>query len=96
LGGHSLKAARLVSAARKVAGLEGLSLAIAARQWCRWAAAPPFARQRTASASIRGHGGNSPLSALFFTIVPVASMLFSIAAKWVIAGRFKAGDYPMV
>ncbi len=46
LGGHSLKAARLVSAARKVAGLEG----------CRWKTSTPrrpFARSRPGSAAPR-------------------------------------------
>jgi non-ribosomal peptide synthetase-like protein len=142
LGGHSLKAARLVSAARKVPGLEGLSLedlyaaptirALALRiggqapvavateadfhrvpAWKRWMC---VVAQTLALIPIYGLAGLqwfSPyiaythlaarmnridaliLSALFFTIIPVASMLFSIAVKWVVVGRFKAGDYPL-
>ncbi|MEJ8630479.1 phosphopantetheine-binding protein [Sphingomonas sp. I4] len=142
LGGHSLKAARLVSAARKVAGLEGLSLedlyaaptirALAIRiggaaavavvsedsfhrvpEWKRWLCVAAQTVALLPVYTIAGlqwffpyvaytHlAGRMPridaliLSALFFTIVPVASMLFSIAAKWLIAGRFKAGDYPL-
>jgi len=142
LGGHSLKAARLVSAARKVAGLEGLSLedlyaaptirALAIRisgaaavavateesfhrvpEWQRMACVVAQTIALLPVYTIAGlqwffpyvaytHlAGRMPridaliLSALFFTIVPVASMLFSIAAKWLIAGRFKAGDYPL-
>lgn len=138
LGGHSLKAARLVSAARKVAGLEGLSLedlyaaptirALAIRiggaaavavqteesfhrvpEWKRWLCVAAQTVTLLPIYTIAGlqwffpyvaytHlAGRMPridaliLSALFFTIVPVASMLFSIAAKWLIAGRFKAG-----
>jgi len=142
LGGHSLKAARLVSAARKVSGLQGLSLedlyaaptirALAARiggaaavavqteesfhrvpEWKRWLCVAAQTVALLPVYTIAGlqwffpyvaytHlAGRMPridaliLSALFFTIVPVASMLFSIAAKWLIAGRFKAGDYPL-
>lgn len=142
LGGHSLKAARLVSAARKVAGLEGLSLedlyaaptirALAIRisgaaavavateesfhrvpEWQRMVCVVAQTVALLPVYTIAGlqwffpyvaytHlAGRMPridaliLSALFFTIVPIASMLFSIAAKWLIAGRFKAGDYPL-
>lgn len=142
LGGHSLKAARLVSAARKVSGLQGLSLedlyaaptirALAARiggaaavavqteesfhrvpEWKRWLCVAAQTVALLPVYTIAGlqwffpyvaytHlAGRMPridaliLSALFFTIVPVASMLFSIVAKWLIAGRFKAGDYPL-
>ncbi|WP_294238670.1 Pls/PosA family non-ribosomal peptide synthetase [uncultured Sphingomonas sp.] len=142
LGGHSLKAARLVSAARKVAGLEGLSLedlyaaptirALATRiggtapvtvateesfrrvpEWKRMLCVAAQTVALLPIYTIAGLQWFFPyvaythlagrmsridaliLSALFFTIVPVASMLFSIAAKWLIAGRFKVGDYPL-
>ncbi len=142
LGGHSLKAARLVSAARKIPGLQGLSLedvyaapnirALARRladmvpasvqdaasfhrtpEWKRIAC---VAAQTVALLPIYAIAGLQwffpyiaythlaarmsridalVLSAAFFTIVPIASMLFSIAAKWLIVGRFRAGDYPL-
>ncbi len=142
LGGHSLKAARLVSAARKVPGLEGLSLedlyaaptirALALRiggnapvaveteasfhrvpAWKRWACVAAQTIALIPIYTLAGLQWFSPyvaythlagrmpridaliLSALFFTIVPIASMLFSIAAKWLIVGRSKAGDYPL-
>ena len=142
LGGHSLKAARLVSAARKLPGLEGLSLqdiyaaptirALAARVG---GAAPvavldettfhriaPWKRRLCAAAqtlsllpiyTLAGLQWFSPyvaythlagkmdrisalaLSGLFFTAVPIVSMFLSIALKWLIVGRFRAGDYPL-
>jgi len=142
LGGHSLKAARLVSAARKVPGLAGLSLEdlyaaptiralalriggtapVAVATEASFHRVPEWQRMLCVAAqtvallpvyTIAGLQWFFPyvaythlagrmsridalvLSALFFTIVPVASMLFSIAAKWLIAGRFKAGDYPL-
>ena len=142
LGGHSLKAARLVSAARKVPGLEGLSLedvyaaptirALAARiggaapvallEEGSFHRVPEWQRRLCIAAqtlalipiyTLAGLQWFTPyiaythlaarmsridalvLSALFFTVVPVASMLLSIAAKWLIVGRFKAGDYPL-
>ena len=142
LGGHSLKAARLVSAARKVPGLQGLSLedvyaaptirALALRvggsapvavqqadsfhHIAAWKRRLCVAAQTVALLPIYTLAGLqwfSPyiaythlagrvdrisalvLSALFFTIVPIASMFLSIALKWLIVGRFKAGDYPL-
>ena len=35
------------------------------------------------------------LSGLTFMLIPIAAMLFSIAVKWIVIGRFKAGDYPL-
>ncbi len=142
LGGHSLKAARLVSAARKVPGLQGLSLedvyaapTIRALALRIGGAAPvtvqhagtfvriaPWKRHLCVAAqtiallpiyALAGLQWFSPyiaythlagrmdrisalvLSAAFFTIVPIATMLLSVVAKWVIIGRFKAGDYPL-
>ncbi|MGR6330243.1 Pls/PosA family non-ribosomal peptide synthetase [Sphingomonas sp. XXL09] len=142
LGGHSLKAARLVSAARKVPGLAGLSLedvyaaptirTLAARvagaapavvqdaasfhriaAWKRWLCVAAQTIALLPIYALAGLQWFSPylaythlagrvdrltalaLSAAFFTIVPIAAMLFSIVAKWVIVGRFKAGDYPL-
>ncbi len=142
LGGHSLKAARLVSAARKVPGLAGLSLedlyaaptiralalriggsapvAVATEEsfhrvaaWKRWLCVAAQTVALLPIYTIAGLQWFFPyiaythlagrmnridaliLSALFFTIVPVASMFVSIAAKWLIVGRFRAGDYPL-
>ncbi len=142
LGGHSLKAARLVSAARKVRGLEGLSLedvyaaptirALAVRIGGTMPVAildessfhhiAPWKRRLCVAAqtlallpiyTLAGLQWFSPylaythlagdmprvdaliLSGLFFTVVPIASMFLSIALKWLIVGRFKAGDYPL-
>jgi non-ribosomal peptide synthetase-like protein len=142
LGGHSLKAARLVSAARKVAGLEGLSLedvyaaptirALASRiggavpvaviDETSFHRIAPWKRRLCVAAqtlallpiyTLAGLQWFSPyiaythfagnmdrisalvLSGLLFTVVPIASMFLSIAAKWLIVGRFKAGDYPL-
>jgi non-ribosomal peptide synthetase-like protein len=142
LGGHSLKAARLVSAARKVPGLSGLSLediyaaptirALALRiganapitiqgpdsfhRIADWKRRLCVAAQTVALLPIYTLAGLQwffpyvayshlagrmnridalILSAAFFTIVPIASMLLSIALKWLIVGRFKAGDYPL-
>ena len=142
LGGHSLKAARLVSAARKVPGLQGLSLEdvyaaptirmLAARiggtaavavqtedsfhRIAAWKRRLCVVAQTVALLPIYAIAGLQwffpyiaythlagrmdrisalALSAAFFTIVPIASMLFSILAKWLIVGRFKAGDYPL-
>ncbi len=140
LGGHSLKAARLVSArARSRAG--GLSLedlyaaptirALATRiggaaavavqteesfhrvpEWKRWLCVAAQTVALLPVYTIAGCSGSFHvaythlagrmpridaliLSALFFTIVPVASMLFSILAKWLIAGAVQGGDYPL-
>ncbi|EZP48711.1 Pls/PosA family non-ribosomal peptide synthetase [Sphingomonas sp. RIT328] len=142
LGGHSLKAARLVSAARKVPGLQGLSLedvyaaptirALAQRiggtapvavqaadsfhhiaPWKRWLCVAAQTVALLPIYTLAGLQWFSPyiaythlagrldrisaliLSGLFFTIVPIASMFLSIALKWLIVGRFKAGDYPL-
>ncbi len=142
LGGHSLKAAKLVSAARKLPGLEMLSLedvyaapnirALALRM----AAAPPVATigedsyhriaawkrqlcvagQTVALLPIFTIAGlqwffpylayswlvNSMsrldsllISGLSFMLVPFATMLLSIAVKWVVIGRYRVGDYPL-
>ncbi len=142
LGGHSLKAARLVSAARKVPGLQGLSLedvyaaptirALALRiggavaiplaskesfhRIAPWKRRLCVAAQTVALLPIYALAGLQwffpyiaythlaarmnridalVLSASFFTVVPIASMLVSIVAKWLIIGRIRAGDYPL-
>lgn len=35
------------------------------------------------------------LSGLSFTLVPPAAMLLSVAVKWLVIGRFRAGEYPL-
>ena len=142
LGGHSLKAARLVSAARKVPGLAGLSIqdlyaaptirALAQRvggaapvdvadetsfhRTEAWRRGVCVAGQTIALFPIFTLAGLQwffpyvaytwlagymdrlhalLLSGLTFTLIPIASMLLSIAVKWIVVGRFKAGDYPL-
>jgi non-ribosomal peptide synthetase-like protein len=142
LGGHSLKAARLVSAARKVPGLEGLSIddvyseptirGLAARlgdtgpterldetsfhriaAWKRWlcgfaqtvALVPIFTVAGAqwffpylAYSWLAGYMSRLDallLSGLSFLLIPPAAMLLSIAVKWLVIGRFRAGTYPL-
>ena len=142
LGGHSLKAARLVSAARKTPGLEGLSIqdlyaaptirALALRvggsakvelvdetsfhRIAPWKRRLCVAAQTIALVPIMAIAGLQwffpyvaytwfagqmdrldalVLSGLTSMLIPLASMLFSIALKWIVIGRFEAGDYPL-
>ena len=142
LGGHSLKAARLVSAARKLPGLESLSLedvyaaptirALAIRiggaapitvvdetsfhRISRWKRYLCIAAQTLALVPIYTIAGLQwffpylaytwltvdhsrfealLLSGLAFMVVPFAAVLFSVLAKWLIIGRYRAGDYPL-
>jgi len=142
LGGHSLKAARLVSAARKVPGLEGLSIddvysaptirALAARlgdtgpterldetsfhrtaAWMRWlcgfaqtiALVPIFTVAGAqwffpylAYSWLAGYMSRLDallLSGLSFLLIPPAAMMLSIAVKWLVIGRYRAGTYPL-
>jgi len=142
LGGHSLKAARLVSAARKVPGLEGLSIddvysaptirALAARlgdtgpterldetsfhrtpAWTRWlcgfaqtiALVPIFTVAGAqwffpylAYSWLAGYMSRLDallLSGLSFLLIPPAAMMLSIAVKWLVIGRYRAGAYPL-
>ena len=142
LGGHSLRAARMVSLARADPSLRAVSIqdlyaaptirALAARlegagvQSAR--VETPFlpvpdrrrllciAAQTVALVPIfafaglqwmlpylvytyySGLGGRLAalgLGAATFVVMPPAMILFSIAVKWVVIGRFKAGDYPL-
>ncbi|WP_242095766.1 Pls/PosA family non-ribosomal peptide synthetase [Sphingomonas sp. CROZ-RG-20F-R02-07] len=142
LGGHSLKAARLVSSARKVSGLEGLSLedlyaaptirALALRiggaapvavldetsfpRVGAWTRRLCVAAQTVALLPIFALAGLQwffpyvaytwlaatmprlealAISGLSFVLIPIAAMLLSIAVKWIVIGRYKAGDYPL-
>ena len=142
LGGHSLKAARLVSAARKVPGLEGLSIddvyaaptirGLAARlgdtgpaerldetsfhriaAWKRWlcgaaqtvALVPIFTVAGLqwffpylAYSWLAGYMSRLDallLSGLSFILIPPAAMFVSIAVKWLVIGRYRAGAYPL-
>jgi non-ribosomal peptide synthetase-like protein len=142
LGGHSLKVARLVSAARSNPGLERLSIQdvyaapsvrkLAARidgaAPCAAAEEQPFqhiadwkrrlcmAAQTIALIPIFTVAGLQwffpylaytrlshrlavipalTLSALAFVAVPPVALLISILIKWLVVGRFKAGDYPL-
>ena len=144
LGGHSLKAARLVSAMRKTPGLAGVSIqdvyaapnirALAARLHDRVAAAPVAedrsfhrvpAAQRwlcwiaqtialipiysiaglqwffpyVAYTHLSGDDMNRvtalAFSGLSFIAIPPLAMFASILVKWVVIGRFRAGDYPL-
>ncbi len=140
LGGHSLKAARLVSAARKLPGLAGLSLedvyeaptirALALRiggaapivaidatsfyriaPWKRYLCVVAQTLALVPIYTIAGLQWFFPylaytwltvdrprveallLSGLAFMVVPFAAVLFSVATKWLIIGRYRAGDY---
>ena len=142
LGGHSLKAARLVSAARKVPGLEGLSIddvysaptirGLAARLgdagpterldetsfyrtagWKRWLCGAAQTLALVPIFSVAGLQWFFPylayswlagrmerldallLSGLSFILIPPLAMFVSIAVKWLVIGRFRAGDYPL-
>ncbi|HEY0311781.1 MAG TPA: Pls/PosA family non-ribosomal peptide synthetase [Allosphingosinicella sp.] len=142
LGGHSLKAARLVSAARKVPGLEGLSIddvysaptirGLAARLgdagpterldetsfyrtagWKRWLCGAAQTVALVPIFSVAGLQWFFPylayswlagrmerldallLSGLSFILIPPLAMFVSIAVKWLVIGRFRAGDYPL-
>ncbi|MFW2851362.1 Pls/PosA family non-ribosomal peptide synthetase [Sphingomonas sp. TX0543] len=142
LGGHSLKAARLVSAIRKAPGLAGVSIqdlyaapsirALAARleqaapeqsadappfhriaAWKRWLCGlaqtialipiftiaglqwffPYVAYTRLADQVDRVTA--LMLSGLAFMFIPPLAMFASIIVKWLVIGRFRAGDYPL-
>jgi non-ribosomal peptide synthetase-like protein len=142
LGGHSLKVARLVSAARKLPGLAGLSIqdvyaapsirALAARlatatphqttedepyyRIADWKRRLCMLAQTIALIPIYTVAGLQwffpylaytrlshklsvapalTLSALAFVAVPPMALIISILIKWVVIGRFKAGDYPL-
>jgi non-ribosomal peptide synthetase-like protein len=142
LGGHSLKAARMVSAARRIAGLETLSIqdlyaaptirALAERLEATAAVPSPDASFHRASAwtyrlcaaaqtvallpifTIAGMQWFFPyiayiwlvshetprlqallLSGFIYILLPVMTMFLSIAIKWLVIGRFRAGDYPL-
>ena len=142
LGGHSLKAARLVSAMRKLAGLEGLSIEdVYAAPTIRSLAeriapllsvarveAEPFhhisAWQRRLCAAaqtiallpiftVAGLQWFFPylaytwltermervpallLSGASFMLIPPLAMLASVAVKWLVIGRYRAGEYPL-
>ncbi|WP_137863561.1 MULTISPECIES: Pls/PosA family non-ribosomal peptide synthetase [unclassified Sphingomonas] len=142
LGGHSLKAARLVSAIRKTPGLAGISIqdlyaaptirALAARlegavvgeaaeelpyhristarRWLCYVAQtialipiytvaglqwffPYIAYTRLADQTDRVSA--LLLSGLSFILIPPLAMFVSILVKWLVIGRFRAGDYPL-
>ena len=142
LGGHSLKAARLVSAMRRVAGLEGLSIEdvyaaptirllaerIAPMRDAVRVEAEPFhhtpAWQRRLCATaqtvallpiftVAGLQWFFPylaytwltervervpallLSGVSFMLIPPLAMLASVAVKWLVIGRYRAGEYPL-
>ncbi|ENZ83946.1 Pls/PosA family non-ribosomal peptide synthetase [Caulobacter vibrioides] len=142
LGGHSLKAARLVSAIRKLPGLEGVSIqdlyaaptirGLAARlgdrpvgkrheaqdfhriaDWKRWTC---YVAQTLALIPIYAvaglqwffpyltythlSGDMSKVSALLlsglsFIFIPPLAVAASIAVKWLVIGRYRAGSYPL-
>ncbi|MBX9884098.1 MAG: amino acid adenylation domain-containing protein [Novosphingobium sp.] len=142
LGGHSLKAARLVSAIRKSPGFEGASLqdiyaaptirALAQRlgqgavvvhndaesfhriaEWKRWlcivaqtiALLPIYAVAGlqwffpyiayTHLATDESRVPALLLSGFSFIFIPPLAMLLSLCVKWLVIGRFKAGEYPL-
>ena len=142
LGGHSLRAARMVSLARVDPSLRAVSIqdlyaaptirTLAARleaagvHVARVEApfAPTTARRRllciaaqtvalvpifafaglqwmlpylvyTYLSGVDGRLAALGLGAAAFVIMPPAMILFSIAVKWVVIGRFKPGDYPL-
>ncbi|WP_062221632.1 Pls/PosA family non-ribosomal peptide synthetase [Aureimonas sp. D3] len=142
LGGHSLKAARLVSAIRKVPGLAGISIQDlyaaptirvlakrlevmgrgsaraeeqfhpvdkARRRRCAviqtFALIPIYAIAGLqwffpylAYVQLAGDFDRVPaliLSGLSFILIPPLALLLSIVVKWVVIGRYKAGDYPL-
>jgi non-ribosomal peptide synthetase-like protein len=143
LGGHSLKAARLVSALRKAPGLTGVSIqdlyaapsirALAARlgdvipatqqaeeqpfhhtpaltRWLCWIAQTvalipiytvaglqwffPYVAY-THFAGDMNRLSALMLSGLSFLLIPPLAMLASIVIKWLVIGRYRAGDYPL-
>ena len=142
LGGHSLRAARMVSVARKDPSLRAVSIqdlyaaptirALAARLEAGGVETArvetPFApiddRRRilciaaqtvalvpifafaglqwmlpylayTYVAGVEGRLKALWVGAAAFVIMPPAMILFSVAVKWLVIGRFKAGDYPL-
>lgn len=142
LGGHSLKAARLVSAIRKSPGLAGVSIQdvyaaptirqLAARlqgqvahghaeelpfhhtpavtRWLCWIAQtialiPIYAIAGlqwffpyVAYVHLAGDVSRTSalaLSGLTFMVIPPLAMFASIIVKWLVIGRFRAGDYPL-
>ena len=142
LGGHSLKAARLVSATRKVPGLEGISIedvyaaptirslavrlggtiTVAATELEPFHVTPAWQRRLCATAqtiallpifTVAGLQWFFPylaytwltervdrvpallLSGASFMVIPPLAMLVSVAIKWLVIGRYCAGDYPL-
>ncbi|WP_022677887.1 Pls/PosA family non-ribosomal peptide synthetase [Novosphingobium sp. B-7] len=142
LGGHSLKAARLVSALRKAPGLTGVSIqdlyaaptirglaqrlgdtapiagqeeqpfhhTPALHRWLCWAAQTIALLPIYTVAGLQWFfpylaythlsGNMSRLSALMlsgfsFLLIPPLAMLASIVVKWLVIGRYRAGDYPL-
>ncbi len=142
LGGHSLKAARLVSAMRRVPGYEGTSLedvyaaptirGLAARlagagavrhitetdfhRTPEWQRRLCFVAQTLALLPIFTVAGLQwffpylaytflasrmdrlpalTLSGLSFILIPPAAMLLSVAIKWLVIGRYRAGEHPL-
>jgi non-ribosomal peptide synthetase-like protein len=142
LGGHSLKAARLVSAIRKSKGLAGVSIqdlyaaptirTLAARlqdtlitddheaepyhriaAWQRWlcwiaqtialipiytVAGLQWFFPYVAYTHLSGDMSRLQallLSGLSFIAIPPLAMLASVLIKWLVIGRFRAGDYPL-
>ena len=142
LGGHSLKAARLVSATRKVPGLEGLSIedvyaaptirslaerlggaiTLSATELEPFHVIPAWQRRLCAAAqtvallpifTVAGLQWFFPylaytwltdrvdrvpallLSGISFMAIPPLAMLASVAVKWLVIGRYRAGAYPL-
>ncbi|MES2057184.1 MAG: Pls/PosA family non-ribosomal peptide synthetase [Pseudomonadota bacterium] len=142
LGGHSLKAARLVSAIRKTPGLAGVSIqdlyaaptirGLAAllgdtapaapvddlpfhriAGWKRWTCAVAQTIALIPIFTIAGLQWFFPyvaytrmadqvdrvtallLSGFAFVFIPPLAMLASVLVKWLVIGRFRAGDYPL-
>ncbi|WP_010545307.1 Pls/PosA family non-ribosomal peptide synthetase [Sphingomonas elodea] len=142
LGGHSLKAARLVSAIRKTPGLAGISIqdlyaapniralaerlkdkltgenavelpfhhTPAATRWLCWIAqtialVPIYAIAGlqwffpyVAYVHLTGDFDRVPallFSGLSFLAIPPLAMLASIVVKWIVIGRYRAGEYPL-
>lgn len=142
LGGHSLRAARMVSLARKHAALRAISIqdlyasptirALAARLNAAGGSArvveEPYEHQKAlrrgfcviaqtvalipifafaglqwilpylAYTYVAAAGGRLVAlasGAAAFVLMPPTMMLFSIALKWMVIGRFRAGDHPL-
>lgn len=146
LGGHSLKAARLVSAIRALPGLAGASIqdlydeptirglalrlgeaSLAglahetggeesftrisdARRWLCWIAqtialVPIYALAGlqwffpylayTHFSNQHDRLGALAISGVAFLFIPPLAMVLSIVVKWLVIGRYRAGDYPL-